>query len=292
MRLSRAIGGYLADTALTKARGTVRAYSVSLEHMRRRASKDSVAAFNEALVAKVLNETRADGAAANTRAGHIVAMRNFGEWCVRKELLVRNPATDPKFNVKPQVSLPKPFEADELERLMSLELPLLQSAVRATLYYTGMRVTPIREILISGVSFNPPSIRSTGKGNKQHWVPMASELQEVLTRYLKENPGKPYERLFRDGKGKPLGNTRRVERWCEEWGTRAKVNNCHPHRFRHTFATTVLTNTQRLEVVQQLLGHTSIQTTQVYARVASSALVDAVMTLSPNTRASIKVCTT
>lgn len=274
MRLSRAIGGYLADTALTKAKATVRAYSASLERMRRYASKDSVAAFDEALVRKVLAESASAGMSANTRAGYVVAMRNFGAWCVRNELLARNPALDPRFNVKPQQSLPKPFEADEAERLMNLELPLLQSAVRATLYYTGLRVTPIVDLLISGVSFNPPGVRSIGKGSKQHWVPMAPSLAEVLKRYLNENPGQSYDRLFRDG-GKPL-NRRRIERWCNEWGARAEVKNVHPHRFRHTFATDILEKSKRLEVVQKLLGHASIQTTQVYARVKDSALTDAI----------------
>lgn len=247
--------------------------------MRRYASKDTMSAFDSALVARVLSDLVSAGRAANTKARCISTLREFSKWAVRQGLLAKDATDDPKFAIKGQVSLPRPFEQHESAALMALELPEIQHVTRAVLYYSGMRVTPITQVLINDVTFQPPAIRSTGKGNKRHLVPMGPELTSILSEYLRKNPGKPYDRLLRTPKGQPL-NARRVERWCVEWGTKAGVANCTPHRFRHTFATTLFTKGARMEVVQRLLGHANMQTTLVYAKVADQALTDAVALLS------------
>lgn len=284
MRLSRAVNTFLDELALTKSKNTVKGYANDLEQAKRHAKQDSTTAFNDAMVTAFMQAMV--NAAANTRARRIGTLREFGKWGVRKGLWQSNPADDPKFSVKAQVSLPRPFTEEEVARLMGIALSSsLEKVTRALLYYTGMRVSPIANLLIGDIAFNPMrgasnvvpgSIRSVGKGNKRHLVPMAPELATVLQEYLSENPGKAYDRVLRNEKGRPL-QVRHIQRMCNDWGQAAQVSNCTPHRFRHTFATELLGRGAKLEVIQKLLGHANLTTTQVYAKVADTALVDALV---------------
>jgi site-specific recombinase XerD len=278
MRLSKAIAGFMADAQLTKSKNTLRSYACELERMRRYIRKDTVAAFDEALVTRVLGDLVAANRAANTKSRCMSTLREFSKWSVRKGLLARDVLDDPKFLVKGQATLPRPYTLEEAEKIMALELSPLETALRALLFYTGMRNTPICDLLVGDVTFTPApgTVRSTGKGNKKHSVPMAPGLSAVLAEWLRANPGRPYDRLLRDAKGRPL-NQRRVERFCIAWGTRAGVADCQPHRFRHTAATEWLRGGAQLQAVQRLLGHANIQTTLTYAKVQDSTLIDAVM---------------
>lgn len=289
MRLSRAVNTFLDELAITKSKNTVKGYANDLEQAKRHAKQDSTTAFNDAMVTAFMASMV--NAAPNTRARRIGTLREFGKWGVRKGLWQSNPADDPKFSVKAQVSLPRPFTEEEVLRLMGMQVTPLETVVRALLYYTGMRVSPIASLLIGDVTFNPMrgaanvapgSIRSVGKGNKRHLVPMAPELAVVLQDYLTNNPGKAYDRLLRNEESRPL-QVRHIQRMCNDWGQAAQVTNCTPHRFRHTFATELLGRGAKLEVIQRLLGHANLTTTQVYAKVADTALVDALIMRQPYT---------
>lgn len=286
MRLSKAVNSYLEELGLgSKSKQTIKAYACDLGMAVKHAHKDATNAFTEAMVTKYVASMV--GLNANSRVRRIGTLRGFGEWGIRKGLWTTNPAADPKYNAKGSRSLPRPFEEKEIGRLLSLPLESeLEKTLRALLYYTGLRLAPITTLLIGDISFNPMrgsegkvtvpgSIRSVGKGSKPHLVPMDPALAPILSEYLRNNPGKSYDRLLRLN-GKPISE-RRVQRLVKKWGQAAEVTDCTPHRFRHTYATDLLSRGVRLEVIQRLLNHTNIATTQIYARVADTSLVDAVL---------------
>jgi integrase/recombinase XerD len=204
---------------------------------------------------------------------------------MRKGLWTKNPVDDPKFKFKRPESLPKPFDQLESGRIMALALPDRDTLLRALLYYTGLRVSPICQLKMGDVSFAPlvvggsslpGSIRTLSKGGKRQLVPMAPELAPLLSAWMQTHQGQSYDPLFA---GRTGGCLRRstVERMTQAWGKRAQVSNCIPHRFRHTYATDLRRQGVELDVIQRLLGHSNIATTQVYARVADEELVAAVL---------------
>jgi site-specific recombinase XerD len=265
---------------LSKSRNTTRAYALDLARIRRYAVNDSPKSFNAELVSKILAELVAANRKPNTKARYISTMREFSRWGVRKGLWSRDYTDDPIFAVRGQVKLPKPFEPAEVERVMALELSPLENAVRAVLYWTGLRVSPVADLLVDNVSFNPPSIRSIGKGDKEHCLAMTPELVTALSEYLKANPPQaPYDRLLRDERNRGMSQ-RRIERMVVRWGKLAGVRGATPHRFRHTAATELLSRGVDVTVVQKFLNHSNIATTMGYCRVANSALTDAVMVRS------------
>lgn len=285
MRLSAAIQAFLTDARLNKSKNTLRAYALDLGRLRKFAPSDSTKAFTDTLVTRILAELVASGRAANTKARYVSTIKEFSRWGVRRQLWTRDITDDPKFDIKVPRSLPRPYEQHEIDAVMALELSPLETAVRGLLYYTGLRVTPVAECLLGNVSFEPVhiaghtmagSVKTVGKGDKPHLVFMDPALASILQSYLKEFPGKAFDRLLRDEKGRPLSQ-RRIERMCTRWGKRAEILECEPHRFRHTFATDLLRKGVPLEVIQKLLGHASIQTTQVYAQVGQESLAAAMV---------------
>lgn len=284
MRLSTAVHTYLSELTLgSKSPNTVKSYACDLGMALKHASRDLTNAFDENMVTAFA--TSMGHLNANTRSRRIGTLRKFGAWGIRKGLWTTNPADDPKYRVKGQRSLPRPIEDQDVAAIMALSLnEEVERTVRALLYYTGLRVSPLCNLLVGDISFNPMrsgkesvpgSIRSIGKGKKPHLVPMDPRLAPVVGDYLRNNPGKSYDRLLRIN-GKPI-STRAVQRMVARWGKAVGVANCTPHRFRHTFATELLARGVKLEVIQKLLNHSNLATTQIYARVADTALVDALL---------------
>ena len=288
MKLSRAVGEFLKELEPSKAKQTCAGYASDLHHLASMARPDSVLSFNDELVTTYFNAIA--GQEMSTKHRKRASVGQFAEWGVRKGLWAKNPVTgNPMLKFKRKDSIPKPFTRDESERLMGLPLTDAAKVFRALLYYTGLRVTPTCEILISNVNLGRQeiqvgdkrveiwgTIRTIGKGNKEHIVPVVRELHEVLADWLRERPGKGYEYLARQGNGRPY-RRKTVERMTQEWGEQAGVADCIPHRFRHTYASDLLAKGTDIRVIQRLLGHGSIQSTLVYTKVSDAQAFAAVL---------------
>lgn len=120
-------------------------------------------------------------------------------------------------------------------------------------------------------------LASQNKGNKELLVPMAPELALVLKDWLATHPGRSHGPLLHHGPEFLPYSRGALESWARDWGKAANVLRAHPHRFRHTFATDLLRKGVGLEVIQKLLGHSSISTTQVYTKIADASLIKAVL---------------
>lgn len=179
-------------------------------------------------------------------------------------------------------SLPKSLTEEEVEALLNQPddtqmLGLRDRAMLETLYATGLRVSELVNLKVSEVSLNEGVVRATGKGSKTRMVPLGEEALDWITRYLKEaRPqilnGQLADSLFVTQRGDAM--TRQafwylIKRHAKQAGITKPMS---PHVLRHAFATHLLNHGADLRVVQMLLGHADISTTQIYTHVARERL--------------------
>ncbi|MCD6459519.1 tyrosine recombinase XerD [bacterium] len=187
-------------------------------------------------------------------------------------------------------TLPKNVELYEIDRLMSVKgrkfNELRDHAVVELLYSSGLRASELADLKINDLNFSQNLLKCKGKGNKERLVPMGKYAEQSITSYLNERRKKHHsfsanDYLFVTSTGKRLS---RVSVWnivkkiAKKVGLNDKI---YPHVFRHSFATHLLERGADLRVVQQLLGHSDISTTQIYTYVDKKRLKSAHQSFHP-----------
>jgi site-specific recombinase XerD len=291
VKLSKAVHEFTEGIRVMPGRSeTAKTYGSSLQGLVALARPDSVLAFNHDLLERFFFDVSSAGQAMNTIYRHSTAFRQFSRWGVRRGYWTKDWMDDPQFKFKMADPMPRPYNQDQIERLMALPLDGVQKVGRALLHYAGLRVTPLCRLILSDLNFSPLIVEDVqlpgsiliargNKGGRKQLIPMAEELYEVLLAWVSEHPAKPYDPVLRHGDGRPYTRST-VERWVKEWGRQVNVPDAIPHRFRHTNATDLLRKGVGLEVIQKLLGHASITTTQRYTRISDASLVRAILARS------------
>ncbi|MHB1141053.1 MAG: site-specific tyrosine recombinase XerD [Sulfuricaulis sp.] len=219
---------------------------------------------------------------ARTTARLLSSMRRFYGLLVLEEKIKINP-TDMIDPPKLGRSLPKSLSEEQVEKLLespdvAKPLGLRDRAMLETLYATGLRVSELVGLTLSQVSLTQGVVRVIGKGDKERLVPLGEEAISWISRYLAEGrsrlvKSRSTDALFTTARGGPMtrqafwhnlkGHTRKA-------GIDAK--KLSPHTLRHAFATHLLNHGADLRVVQMLLGHADLSTTQIYTYVAQARL--------------------
>jgi integrase/recombinase XerC/integrase/recombinase XerD len=225
----------------------------------------------------------AAGAAPATVARKLAAIRGLFGFLVRTERAGQNPAelvSSPKRSEK----LPKVLSTEQMRTLLEqiparTPLELRDRAMLELAYSCGLRCEEIVNLDQGAMDFDSEQLRVLGKGSKERILPVGEPAQRALRRYLERgrhalsaDPGQPA--LFLSKSGRRLSNsdvTRRLGLWAREAAMAAGVS---PHSLRHSFATHLLEGGADLRTIQELLGHASISTTQVYTRVDAARLRD------------------
>jgi integrase/recombinase XerC/integrase/recombinase XerD len=223
------------------------------------------------------------GAAPATVARKLAAIRGLYGFLVRTERAGANPAelvSSPKRAEK----LPKVLSAGEMRTLLeripaSTPLELRDRAMLELAYSCGLRCEEIVNLDEDSVDFEAEQLRVLGKGSKERILPIGEPAQRALESYRQKGrralATEPREKaLFLSKSGRRLSNsdvTRRLGLWTREAALAAGVS---PHSLRHSFATHLLEGGADLRTIQELLGHASISTTQVYTRVDAARLRD------------------
>jgi len=224
------------------------------------------------------------GAAPATVARKLAAIRGLFDYLVRTERVGQNPAdlvTSPKRGEK----LPRVLSAEQVRKLLEripagTPLELRDRAMLELAYSCGLRCEEIVNLDLGALDFETEQLRVLGKGSKERLLPVGEPAQRALRRYQERGrralAGDPRElALFLSKSGRRLSNsdvTRRLGLWVREAALAAGVS---PHSLRHSFATHLLEGGADLRTIQELLGHASISTTQVYTRVDSARLREA-----------------
>jgi integrase/recombinase XerD len=172
-------------------------------------------------------------------------------------------------------SLPKALSVDQLETLMavpdvSTPLGLRDRAIMEVIYGAGLRISEAVNLRIAEVDLSEGALRVTGKREKTRWTPLPGETSAWLARYLSEaRPGllrSPSDRVFLSARGLTLRRTTVGLKLAEYARTAGIEKGVSPHTLRHTYAVHLLKGGADLRSVQELLGHESIATTQVYTQ--------------------------
>lgn len=186
---------------------------------------------------------------------------------------------------KPERSLPKVMSRSQVERLLAApdpESPLRDRdiALLELLYASGLRATEICQLTLNHLNLTVGAVRVLGKGNKERIVPMGHAAREALNRYLAstrpallaKGKGSGGDLVFLSHTGKPLERValwQIVKRAADHAGLLREV---HPHVLRHCFASHLVEGGADLRVVQELLGHSDVSTTQIYTHVDARRL--------------------
>jgi len=213
--------------------------------------------------------------AKRTVARKLASLRSFFRFLIREGLLASDPmagVSSPKLN-KP---LPKFLDVNEMTRLV--EAPeqgdpgcLRDRAILEILYSGGIRVGELVSLNRDAVDLIGEVIKVRGKGKKERLVPVGGKAAQALSAYLAGSPAEN-KAVFLNRFGKRL-TARSVERMVEKYRRQAGIDKrVSPHALRHSFATHMLDAGANLRVVQELLGHKNLSTTQIYTHVTAEKM--------------------
>ena len=228
-----------------------------------------------------------------TLARNFAALRSFYSYLIEFYDFEENPFLMMK-RMKTEKKLPEFLFYNEIELLLEsiavdTPLGLRNRSLFELMYASGLRVSEICDLTLSQVDFINRSLLIRGKGNKERYVPFHDEAGEWLQLYLKEarsifanSASGNYIFLNKNGKKLTSRGVQYVLEQCaNHCGLRIKV---HPHMLRHSFATHLLDNGADLRVVQELLGHENLSTTQIYTHVTSDRLRKAYLEAHPRSK--------
>lgn len=221
-----------------------------------------------------------------TIARRAAAARSFSSWCERQGYLDTNVAARlavPKSGRSlPMVVTPTAAETLMVSSQATTEPEYLRdTAMLELLYATGIRVSELCGIDLADVNYSRNTVKVTGKGNKQRVVPFGDPAASALKAWRDHgrphllNPKKPaHNALFLGARGGRI-DPRMVRTVVAQAGEQLGVDGLGPHSLRHSAATHMLDGGADLRVVQELLGHSSLQTTQIYTHVSTTRLKQA-----------------
>jgi integrase/recombinase XerD len=307
MRIDRAVDGYLRHVVVERGLSdhTAAAYrrdlAVYQEWLTARGIDDMTAVTPEVVAAFAADRARADPPPAPSSLARLQSsVRGLHRYLVREGLQ----HSDPTGALRPPASprrLPKALTLAQVESLLDAagpapgtsvpadEIALRDRALLELLYATGARVSEAVHLDVDDVG-EGEVLRVRGKGDKERIIPIGSYARLAVAAYLtRARPelsrrGRSTPRLFLGARGAPLS---RQSAWLIIQGAadRAKLSShVSPHTLRHSFATHLLQGGADVRVVQELLGHASVATTQIYTHVTVDALRDVYATSHPRAR--------
>lgn len=234
-----------------------------------------------------------NGLCPRSRARMFVALRCFFRFCLVEKCIEADPT---RFSDCPKVwrHLPHDLSPGEVERLLAAESgddvqSIRNRAILEVFYATGARVSEVCGLAVGDVDLAERTIRLFGKGSKQRMTPLGRAAREALERYL-DGPRAILGCRRKIGAGDRLFLSRTGRRLLRESVFRLVkaaalkagiVKNVHPHLLRHSFATHMLEGGANLRAVQVLLGHASLETTEIYTHVHRPHLVEAYEAFHP-----------
>ncbi|MFV0479134.1 MAG: site-specific tyrosine recombinase/integron integrase [Anaerorhabdus sp.] len=252
-------------------------------------TKDDILSYVMALRSGELTQKRYSTA---SFARSMSALRSFFKYLHRYEGIKNNPTPYLKAS-KVKKKLPEFLTYDQIMKVLrsfdlSNPVELRNRCIIEVLYACGLRLSEVTELKVSRIDFEQQTLIILGKGNKERMVPFYPKCGRLILKYLDESRSlwlkKEHDVLFVSQKGTPLSN-RAVQMILKETGERNELPMVlHPHMIRHSFATHLLDNGADLRVVQELLGHENLVTTQIYTHVSVDRLKEVVQNAHPRAK--------
>lgn len=231
------------------------------------------------------------GISERTQARWVSSTKAFYKYLFEEELIQENPTSlleGPKLGLY----LPDTLSFDDVEKLVSVidqstDIGQRNFCIIEVLYGCGLRVSELIDLKLSDINFNESYIRVEGKGKKVRFVPLAPYTQKFFQNYIQHTRShmrvapKSTDVAFLNTRGTALSRVM-VFIMIKEMAAKAGIyRSISPHTFRHSFATHLLQNGADLRFIQELLGHSSITTTQVYTHLETENLRTAIIDFHP-----------
>lgn len=220
----------------------------------------------------------------------ISSLKSFFKYLESEEIVGFNPLGNIHLPKSSRI-LPEVLSIEEIELLLSKpdiknKLGLRDKALIETMYASGLRVSEAINLEISNVFFDDGFLRVFGKGSKERIVPVGNTALKFISLYIKESrnllKSKNSDNFvflnFRGSKLSRMGILNILKKYCVESGIKKSV---HPHTLRHSFATHLLQGGADIRVIQEMLGHSDISTTQIYTHIDRDYLIEVHKTFHP-----------
>lgn len=265
------------------SRNTLDAYSNDLKHFAGwlQSRQSALKNVEQADIQEYLSFQHAQGKSPRSSARLLSSLRRFYAWLIRENKIAEDPTAlidSPKLGR----ALPKSLTESDVDALLSAPdtgtaMGLRDRSMLEVLYATGLRVSELVTLKLMQVNLQQGVIRVTGKGNKERLVPLGEEAINWLEKYL--SGSRP--QLMKGNTGDVLFVSNRQQAMTRQtfWhiikrhAREAKITTeLSPHTLRHAFATHLLNHGADLRVVQMLLGHSDLSTTQIYTHIAKQRL--------------------
>ncbi|MEP7146894.1 MAG: site-specific tyrosine recombinase XerD [bacterium] len=221
---------------------------------------------------------------------YISSLKSFFKYLEAERIIEINPAENVETPRQSRL-LPDVLSVEEIEKLflqqdLANKLELRDKALLETMYASGLRVSEAINLEISNIYFDDGFLRVTGKGFKERIVPIGNTALKFITKYIKESRAllknkNSHNYLFLNFRGSKLsrmGILDIIKKYCIKAGLKKSI---HPHTLRHSFATHLLQGGADIRIIQEMLGHSDISTTQIYTHVDKDYLIEVHKTFHP-----------
>ncbi len=216
--------------------------------------------------------------AAATRNRKLYSLRSFFNFLIKREVIKHNPATSIEATKTNLQSEPIYLKHDDIKSYLNVindyksKNQSRDLAINKMFLYCGLRISELVNLDLNDINYEDNSIKFYGKGNKERYVPLHQKVITALKDYLpdrnkiKAKNKDAKKALFLSNRGNRI-NVRTIQIMVKNYAKRAGVKNADkvtPHKLRHTFASILYKETKDLKILQELLGHSNISTTQIY----------------------------
>lgn len=251
---------------------TVKGYCSDIEHFLEKTGLDACDSGPEDIIGYIASVS--DHLTSRSQARLISALKSFYDWMILERNIEENPC-DMVEAPKIERHLPEVLSVEEIEAIMesvdlSTSVGIRDRAILETLYGCGLRVSEACGLRISDIFREEGFIKIVGKGDKERLIPLGEMSADAIDAYfeVRTEPCKGYEDfVFLNRFGKPLSRVSMFNMVKKQAVTAGITKEISPHTFRHSFATHLIENGADLRVVQEMLGHESILTTEIYTHI-------------------------
>lgn len=265
---------------------TVAAYSADVEEFLANVGKKPAEVETDDIISFI--SERSEQLSKRSQARFLSSLRSFFDWMILDNELKENPC-DGVSSPKLGRYLPEVLSVEEVEAIIgSVDLNtwtgLRDRAILEVLYGCGLRVSEAVNLKLSNIFREQGFIRIVGKGNKERLVPIGEMAEAALDAYLPERtePASGCDDfIFLNRYGKPLSRVSMFNMVKKQTLMAGVTKEISPHTFRHSFATHLIENGADLRVVQEMLGHESILTTEIYTHIDSSTWQNTILSHHP-----------
>jgi len=294
MNLDKAITLYLNHLSIEKnlSSNSISAYKRDLEFFSKNVNEKDISKISEKDIKKVIGIHRKDHSAKSTQR-MIASLKGFHKYLFLESQIEIDPAVNIE-SLNLPLSLPKTLEIDQVLKLLDNIKPSTSENIRNRLifeflYGTGVRISELVNIDLSDIDLDNKIIKIRfGKGSKQRLVPLGKTLEKIIESYLT----RVRNSLIKDTKEQSLLLNNQGKRLSRQsiWSIVHKIaqenelSDLTPHTLRHAFATHLLEGGADVRVVQELLGHSSVNTTQIYTHVTVEKLKEVFAQTHPRAR--------